>query len=376
MAQQNGVLKPQLGLSRTALSHHVSKLAFLRNDALRQLVTEIRDEQNLRSIDDSKAKFEQNFITAIKVKLEDIMKDDDDEAKHLYHQSEILQRENEKLLYTLRDWLFFSFYHNAIEPSSYVSLDLLEDVKDAVGSGFELVITLTDLSLNHSVNENSLLKREVLGKVMSLIEILSAGVPESLKPRVLYFKFKHAQLMSSSFPQFSDDRLQWLTTAEELWRGMSSLNYFGTDYVMSDPYKEGGAIILELGTLLCSRRNFTIGLRMLNEAKRLHEITISGYERIRIAARSDILSAKHTLMTTLTNLGICGVEYGGRDALESSISTLERVRVGANELDRTNPDISIMLSTTETYLSVARASLANEDNKNASRRVFRRRKKV
>ena len=62
-----------------------------------------------------------------------------------------------------------------------------------------------------------------------------------------------------------------LEQSAEYWRLMASYNYYGTSYVMADPYKEGYEVMTEIGVILCFKKQHERGLIYLHNAKELQE---------------------------------------------------------------------------------------------------------
>ena len=97
----------------------------------------------------------------------------------------------------------------------------------------------------------------------------------------------------------------WLEKAAKGWNDMASYNFYGTDYVMADPFKEYVDVISELGILLCMNKSYTKGLLVLNETVLKQKQTINGYNNIRIATNDIIRDGQSKLIDILINAGKC-----------------------------------------------------------------------
>lgn len=417
----------QLGLTATVLKWFVTQTAQTRLAALQTLVQQVQTrrcemvhgaEPTLTSnvlgcpwhpfpvvVAQLKPSTFLHEVAAVKSILEDILKEDDDDCGSLYQLPHSALKEQEDLLVSLRKWLFESLRLIALERSAEaaarvrpdgaaaVSLPLatLEVLKDAVGAGFEWFLVVqkstalfpeTALKVSH--------QRPVLNETQQLLIIMEMGSPSNLRAKVLYYKFKHALLTAATHPMLSDDKLRWLSVSVDVWRVLAERNYFGSDYVIADPYKEGSEAMQELGALLCSHQLYNAGIAILAEATSLHEKTLLGYEKIRIAARNDISEGKVALAQTLINAGICRYEQqeANADDLQQAAASLNKAhdlleQVSANRLSVMNNehnneghyhDVRKAVTTVEEYQARIMLRLATE-GVSPPTRLFRRRRK-
>ena len=347
------LLKPQLGLNRLFLVDHVKSLGRLRVDSLKTLLSELHA--------DSLVSFTEEFARILRIKgaVEDTLKDDDDDARKLYVLEKNEVMEFETLHFEVRVLMFESFWQlvmRAKDESFDLDIALLEAEKESVSSAFEVSLVVQEFKVFvtlESFENYELLSQILKDKVPRLINLMESSLPASVSDRVLYYyRFKHAQLMATFLSRTSDEKLAWLIGAVGFWRDLVAANFFGTDYVMADPYREGGLALQELGTLLCSLKQYEKGIQTLKESVDLHDKTLSGYKNIRIAARTNIVAGKLSLVSTLVNLGVCGVEYGSSEGLEISISALERAQSFEPERD----DFYKPLQTAGAYLALAKSA--------------------
>ena len=200
----------------------------------------------------------------------------------------------------------------------------LEALKEAIGSGFEAVVAYQKASTDESVNQRGLLQ-DIEG---GLFHFFNNFAPSYLQPKLLYYKFKHYQLLADtytsviepimvdiqSYTRGGNDESALQSAMEAMqnsivyWKQMAAHNYFGSEYVMADPYKEGAEIMNRLGTLQCLMRNFPEGLTNLMDSYELKEATLDNYRTLRIASRKTIFEGQVSLAETLLNYGVCAVE--------------------------------------------------------------------
>ena len=282
------------------------------------------------------------------------------------------QRAFEAAHFGIRSWIFESLRRLSVGvDSNSTSLEELETFKETISCAFELCLTTGKLEVLLSHDESVRLQLGVLDSIVPVLDLFSSGLPESMAARAVYYRFKHAQLTASLHPRLSDGRLKWLRTVVDFWRSLVVSNYFGTDYVMADPFKEGGVAMQELGTMLCSRQAFAEGTEILREAAQLHDKTLSGYDRIRIAARNDIAEARIAYAETLVNLGICGIDQGGLEALQASVVALQ----SALRVDLSGSPVS-SASEVRAVRDAAEDHLAKATTMLKKKRVLRRKRQV
>jgi len=121
--------------------------------------------------------------------------------------------------------------------------------------GFELTISKAKTALD-SIREKSL--RSILLKVQDeLLRYFDICSLAHLAHRVLYYKFKNAQLLAESFTRTylsttgnndndinnAKNTIHYYKIALDYWNDMVHENYFGADYVLADPYREGKKIL-------------------------------------------------------------------------------------------------------------------------------------
>ena len=139
-----------------------------------------------------------------------------------------------------------------------------------------------------------------------------------------------------------------MSMAVHYWRQMAAQNYFGSEYVMADPYKEGADMMNKLGTLQCVTRQFDDGLQSLYDSYELLDSTLENYRALRIASRKTILEGQIALAETLLNYGVCAVEEqehllsglsGNLDEEEEEEDTyVDALEAKLNVIYRADPD--------------------------------------
>lgn len=375
-------LAHQLGLTTAVLQSFVAQTGHMRLAAMLTLGRQVQSGQSpvtttslatcpipmtdarhvLLPIADYPPATVMHLVMTVRSDLEDLLKEDDDDCRSLYSLDAPSLRTFEEQLLALRRWIYESLKNIALKLSrgelnalssvrrdssineTANSMATLEALKDAVSAGFEWFLAMQgSTALFSNEREPSTIakrkaqqQRPLLATIQELLAAMESGAPSSLRGKVLYYRFKHALLMSATHPPLSDDKLRWLSTSVDLWRVMVECNYFGSDYVMADPYKEGSEAMQELGTLFCSRQMFDKGLTMLGEAIKLHEKTLEGYSNIRIAARKDISEGMANLAQTLINAGICGYEKGDSASLEQSARSLKNAQALLEQVSAAN----------------------------------------
>lgn len=366
------IILHQLGLHRSVLVAHVSSLGRLRLDALSRLNlstnshnTAYECDFQLERTEDCEERDVVQSVMQIRSTLEDILKDDDDDCKHMYELDESSLMNYEELIQHLRKWIYESLHRISMKESdnslAVVALGTLEILKDAISAGFEYVLSIQEFQALYSSNYQEKVDQQqhILRNIHPLLQAIHDLAPSTLEPKTLYYKFKHAQLMATTFPATAKEKIEWLTYGVELWHKLAANNYFGSDYVMADPYKEGGELLQELGTLLCNRRDFDAGLEALKESVMLHEKTLDGYEKIRIAARKDIFDGMVNLAETLINAGICSFERGGHERLGYSIDVLQKAQALLKEKTNSSSDrVQVATATAQKYIELSERILA------------------
>lgn len=349
-------LPPQLGLHRGQLVSFVRELNSQRVAALSAIASRLksycsqhdpdpRDGSSNSGINSSGLMTLKEYFD-YKSQIDDILKFDDDEPQptttlekntwqDLKEISVLVRSLLHELLSISTRELLSSADGGAPVPSD---LELAERTSQVVISGFDLVMELRKAA--KPANE----ERSVL---LGFQDILFGSLPKSRSPtkRVVYYQFKFCSFMAATYKDLStmhctdDDinrdvsdnkivianmttssdaacdlahRIQWLTKAVDIWSHLATLNYFGTDYVMADPYKEGSERFSELGVLRCMAGQYSIGLQALQASLRLQEETMEGYRSIKIATVGMIRQAEFSYGNTLVNAGMCAQEASAK----------------------------------------------------------------
>ena len=192
----------------------------------------------------------------------------------------------------------------------------LEAMKDTVSRAFEVVLSLESSKTVHSIE----LRRFILLDLeVNILLPMAELAPPTIKHKLLYYQFKQQQLLASTYTNdLSSDKqrdsvalshgIRALNIAAQSWTDMAALNYYGSDYVLADPYKEGADVFYAMGTLQCMTGLHRDGILSLTKCVNLQERTIAGYDDIRIASRKDVVDSQISLVETLLSLGVCLVQ--------------------------------------------------------------------
>lgn len=217
----------------------------------------------------------------------------------------------------------------------------IELLNDGIASAFELVIAINMASAHIQFElraELPVLLDDILHFFLAHLE---ERVPQSVQRKIVYYRFKHHRLLASFHQTLAQEKggemvekerverinsgggdsehishselsTRWLRRATQQWEELHSLGYYGTEYVMADPYKEGAEAIAALGTLLCMQREHQEGVRYLQRAVGLYNDTVAGFSTIKIATTDDIVSTTITFAETMINAAMCFREAATR----------------------------------------------------------------
>ena len=248
--------------------------------------------------------------------------DDDDWQMRPKHGKNKEDRAFYKLLHIYGITKISNKHAEADESMTKIRLMVLEALKEAISAGFESVIALDTLPGDGSGDQRGLLME--VDKV--LFDLFSGLAPDYLAPKLLYYRFKHYQLLSATWTNalapilkapsgiragdsaVVEQAVSSMSSAVRYWKEMASLNYFGSEYVMADPYKEGAELMNKLGAMQCVTHAYESGLDTLRDSYELLDSTLDNYRALRIASRKTILEGQIALAETLLNYGVCAVE--------------------------------------------------------------------
>jgi len=346
-------LKHQLTINKKYLEMQMIGLIETRINATLMIMNKI-DELSLdfhnvcndRETDQSNHLF--NNIIDLRNQLVDVVKfDDHDDIDIVNRTSYNKLRSNElyiieKIYYLLNEMILHG--HKTF-PDTSCSIDLLESTRETLSIGFELTIAMTTTNnIESNFNDDIEIKtRNLLFHMQEkLLKYFYICTTPSLTPKVLYYKFKNYQLIAESYSRtyrlgLSDNTRNHIEIkdiiekiifyhkqAMNMWNEMVAANYFGSDYVIADPYKEGKKLLLllllllililyhigievskELGTYLCLLKKYDEGLENLYISLTLQEKTKIGYESIRITSISDESKLNVIINETMYNINIC-----------------------------------------------------------------------
>eukprot|EP01038_Epipyxis_sp_PR26KG_P015313 gene15313-20638_t len=199
-----------------------------------------------------------------------------------------------------------------VKNDSKLFMKILEIIKDYISSGYEMIIIMQKLEID------SIIQRNYLNNINNIIIFVFNNFKNILNDshyaRFLYFHFKCHQLLANSYQyHFTNhnisNRVEWLLSSLMLWKIMTiNYGYYGSDYVMADPYKEYIDVTYELSVLLCMINRHNEGLYYFNESLFYQKQTILDYNKTLVATTHNIYDARNRLVEILINAGICSTE--------------------------------------------------------------------
>jgi hypothetical protein len=145
----------------------------------------------------------------------------------------------------------------------------------------------------------------------------AAPTPVRLQATALYYQFKMRQLEATEHQRVLRGRVvqPWTLThaavaesleaAVTLWEQLASdYSYYGSSYVMADPFKEGYELRRDLGGFLCQTPGEDIEARTLRgdqhlvRSLELREATLMGYGELNVATVSVVVGEALALVET------------------------------------------------------------------------------
>ena len=205
------------------------------------------------------------------------------------------------------------------------SISLIDECLAIITTGFDL----SSYVINDN-NESRLALKKFKSVLFQDLPILISNLSPEKKfsiPQTYYYQFKFKHFLASTFnakflmdslssqtdyiPKYElqlNRCLMLLLQAIQYWHIMSTYNYYGTSYVMADPYKEGYEVMTEIGVILCFKKQHGRGLTYLQSAKELQEKTLRGYDSIRIMPDELMAECKLQLSIISINIDVCKKE--------------------------------------------------------------------
>ena len=258
-------LKHQLTINKEYLETQMLGLLELRVNTTRtimgkadKLLQDFNDASNGSCSSNTTTKLFKDILS-LRNRLNDVLKFDEHEDVYIddYCQKDLLANEvyiREKMFSLLNELVLHSF------PGNNCSMSFLELTRETISMGFELTITKakTAIDSNREISLRSILIK-IQDELLRYFDICSLA---QLAHRVLYYKFKNAQLLAESFTRTylstigNNDKdinndtnnakstIYYYKLALDYWKKMVHENYFGADYVLADPYKEGKQILI------------------------------------------------------------------------------------------------------------------------------------
>lgn len=246
-------LRPQLTVNREYLEKQMKGLQELRvntTQAIIEKLDKLSDDihQNKNSTCTSQQN-EHNKIFSLRNRLNDVLKFDDSEdiydGNNTLLANEILIREK---LYGLLNTIIAQ--EGSLFQNNNCSITTLELIRETISMGFELAIAKAKDTFNE--NTESSLRHILLNTQVPLLQYFEMCSLTQFTNKVLYYKFKNSQLIADSYSrsytsknnenntkQLLNEIIYYYKESLKLWNRMVQENYFGADYVIADPYKEG-----------------------------------------------------------------------------------------------------------------------------------------
>ena len=207
--------------------------------------------------------------------------------------------------------------------STEIDYALLKSISmSAMHTGLHLIMELDkvrnidDIELLH--NE----QKKILSHVnRMLIQTKSWGSmtneKDSLDHKFSYLQFKLEQLVAITDIHSTKRRkshslkgieksINLLKSSIVHWKNMIRQNYYGSAYVLEDPYKEAAETLSLLGSLSCITSKYDFGIEYLFEALSMHIETLNGYASARyIVSYSTMKDGEQQMYNALLNSCSC-----------------------------------------------------------------------
>jgi len=181
-------------------------------------------------------------------------------------------------------------------------LERLETLREAISAGYDTVFRMNELSDYNRLHKLELLETHI----NPLLETLSVYIPSTLRHRYYYYKFKYEEMLSIEYINNNQTRcVQHLEISYKLWKLMAINNYFGSNYVTVEPYKEGIKVMTQLASLLCLKGKNRRGRGVFATAVRYYNQTIENFRGNILATSQIIQSTELSYAELLVNYGLC-----------------------------------------------------------------------
>ena len=302
----------QLGLNREKLQQLIFNLPKKRIEA----VTELFNQLNL---------IPSNLLTTQLLRsaldrIEDYVKRDDAENELLQlniiphiNETETILLANELTVVTVatKRWIFDSLrnmtermystiVNHTVHKDNLEMIEYAELLRTSISTAFELAMSMN--ADTYLADRVALLSVDV----PPLLESFLQSLPDELRHRGLYYKFKHREMLGNHLLHSDTQQsIQILQEALDVWKELAKLNYFGTDYAMVDPYKEGISVMHILGSILCMNEVNHVGIPIFEEAIKYYKLTFKGFKDNILATADVIHRTEGGYIDTLVNAGLC-----------------------------------------------------------------------
>lgn len=319
-------LEQQLGITRDYLQQAVCKLRMQRGHLLRNVHSQF--------LSSSYSSYSLGSLQKLRQEVLDIMKTDNDEfpvtcpplpAEDVFALHATAMQDIYHALYPL-----LSSALSQPWGANHTAYDLLIDTSSAC-----IEMVLAQLRAKLAVSRDDM---HTLDEALRSVVEMQEGLPKGLQGRLLYYRFKLAQIQAESCLA-RECRLDWLREGENRWREMTErTGYHGTEYASAEPMKEFTELLVEKGSLLCLQGRFREGLADLRESVSLQAEVVTSLERLRIATTDIVALARQSYSDILYNAGLCSVEWletepGGAITTAEAATWLAACREGAKRLE-------------------------------------------
>ncbi len=348
-------LSSQLSITKSFLQQSLIELNGLRAHSLFEL------RESLISSNKTLNAFE---LKQLRETINDIMKYEDDENAWIlkYYQEmhrnldEQVALESQIMSYLsdLRFLIYKSLRDQLQSPHQYFAiicdpkipsvqllsedsdcLQYLRNVQEVLTAGFESLTALKNPSVYeiHGSNQSLMFYaekinyRKILSEIEEFITFISQQTNiinnDNIQKVFLYYHFKHHQFFiyflreesilepTIDFPSMflsneTNEMIFLLKDSVRIWKILTlQYQYYGSSYVLADPEKEFIEVLVQLGVMLCSHREFDEGIDHLSTAIEKQRHLIEGYNRIYIATSTIVDEAKTKLFEIQFNRCLC-----------------------------------------------------------------------
>lgn len=356
----------QLGMSRAHLQSTLCMMDAMRLEALTTINTVLKHGADM------------NKVMSVRKQMLDVMKREEEEASicPLTTASHSIALQLADVLQENMQMVFHALHAHAMSSLSVSGVNLSGAV-EAISAGYELILATQPPSDSSSAVLDGLL--QVIHMVLQEQSLSTAALG-----RFLYYKFKHHQLSADLCPGntigSASCRIRWLEAAADAWTDMvSRTGFHGTDYASAEPNKEYIAVLVMLGSLLCSDCKHAQGLMHLDQALLLQKDSIASFAVLHLATSDGLQAVQLLHAEMLYNAGMCAAtaaaEHGSANIGEGYLTQALQIcqDIGAAELGDLVRKAAAASETPQTIPS--QQQQVEVDARTAEHKRFRRKKR-